>query len=827
VATYRCGEFRVDVNDRRFVRGEREIALEPRVFAVIAALLARAGSLVTRNDLLDAVWGHRYVTPSTLNRTIALARRAFGDESTEPRFIQTVHGAGYRYVGPADTSSDEQRPARAQFGPPTTMRLPARIDELIGRETSLAALADILTRNRAVTVVGPGGMGKTQCALEAARRATPDFPDGVWFFDLAPLERAEEWLQSFGSALGFPSSGDVLLDKLCAAVSERRALVVLDNCERMAGPLGSLVIRLLRSTAALKVLSTSQVPLNFAGEQLLRLPPLELPPATPSPGDTEPLTRFAAVDMMVRRIKAVQPEFELAGASARTVAQICIRLDGMPLALELAAARFSLLSAEQVHDRLVQRFRFLGSDTSGRDQRHRSLQALLEWSYTLLSADEERLLNWCAVFVQTWSVEAAVSVAAALGHDPERAVDLLGSLVNHSLVSVVPGVTPPRYRLLESVRDYALARLRSVGQEADARTAHLQTMVRICRSAYADILSPRMRERVEQLSADLGNIGAAIDASLRAGNDLQEALDILGSLAIFAKARGEYVTVRRWCRMVLTRCPVADTPERARALLTSGMVEVHSVAGVTTGAGLLREAARIATIHQDWWTAAYAHGYCAMALANEGQPEEASEHARVGDSCARRSSDDSLRGLMGLARGWICLARGEPRAALEELLAVRDVGTDVHQIHFVGMYIGLAHFALGDLTAAAVHWLRAMELGIAVGNVRGIAGSIEGCAYVACAAGEWACATRMLAAAGLIRERTENPIFSFWVPFQETAVHAARSGLAASDFHAETRKGLAMRHEDAANEAQAVLWRLAGNPERRASQRTTNRPVGS
>jgi DNA-binding winged helix-turn-helix (wHTH) protein len=148
VTTYRCGEFRVDVNDRRFVRGEREIALEPRVFAVIAELLARAGSLVTRNDLLDAVWGHRYVTPSTLNRTIALARRAFGDESTEPRFIQTVHGAGYRYVGPADTSSDEQRPARAQFGPPTTMRLPARIDELIGRETSLAALADILARNR-------------------------------------------------------------------------------------------------------------------------------------------------------------------------------------------------------------------------------------------------------------------------------------------------------------------------------------------------------------------------------------------------------------------------------------------------------------------------------------------------------------------------------------------------------------------------------------------------------------------------------------------------------------------------------------------------------
>src|SRR5215469_1425801 len=540
---YRCGAFLVDLGNRRFLHQGREVALEPRVFAVIAQLLTRSDELVKRNELLDAVWGHRYVTPSTLSRIIALARRAFGDESAEPRYIQTVHGAGYRYVGPVNVPVREHGPAQARFGPPPPLRLPARIDALIGREAQLASLAELLTDNRAVTVVGPGGMGKTQCALEAARRAASDFHDGVWFFDLAPVEQADDWLRAIGSALALPSSvPEVLLSKLCALFSERRALLVLDNCERLAAPLGTLVIRLLRATAAIRVLSTSQVPLNFAGEQLLRFPPLETPSATAlEVGDVSRIAKFAAVDMMVRRVRAVQPDFALGPDNAQSVAEICVRLDGMPLAIELAAARFSLLSATQVYERLVQRFRFLtGDHIAGRDQRHRSLQTLLDWSYALLSADEQRLLNCSAVFVQTWSVDSASALATTLGHDPERAIDLLMSLVNHSMVSLVPGASPPRYRLLESVRDYALARLRSAGQEAEARTAHMKTIVTMCRAAHADIRGGRMRQRVAKLTHELGNIAMAIDTSMRIGGAQEEALDILGSLVLFVKAHGEY-----------------------------------------------------------------------------------------------------------------------------------------------------------------------------------------------------------------------------------------------------------------------------------------------
>lgn len=277
---YRCGDFQVDLSNRRFLHLGREVVLEPRVLAVIAQLLSRPRELVTRNALLDAVWGHRYVTPSTLNRIIALARRAFGDDVSEPRYIQTVHGAGYRYVGPITGADAEPLNVRARFEPPFAARLPARIEALIGREAEIATLVRLLEKHRAVTVLGAGGMGKTRCALEAARRAATAYPDGVWFFDLSPVGHAGEWLRMLGAALAIPAAApEALIPSLSTLLQDRKALIVLDNCERVAADLGTLVFQLLRATNALSFLATSQRPLNMTGEQTLRLPPLAVPAA--------------------------------------------------------------------------------------------------------------------------------------------------------------------------------------------------------------------------------------------------------------------------------------------------------------------------------------------------------------------------------------------------------------------------------------------------------------------------------------------------------------------------------------------------------------------
>ena len=827
---YRCGDFELDLVNRCFTHQAREVPLEPRVFAVIVQLLARPHTLVARHELLDAVWGHRYVTPSTLNRTIGLARRAFCDDVDEPRYIQTVHGAGYRYIGPLDVESVDGAALLARFAPPPIARLPGRLEKLIGREAELERLAALLHAGRAVTVLGTGGMGKTQCALEAARRIAGEFADGVWFFDLARCKDGEEWLRALSASLALPAAAaDVQLSKISAFLHDRHALLVLDNCDRIAAQLGELVVILLRSTASIRVLATSQTPLNFASEQLMRVPPLALPARSPSGVlDAQAVAKSASAEMLVARIRAVQPDFALTPDNAGQIGEICHRLDGMPLALELAATRFALLSPEQVLERLVSRFRFLGSDTAGRDVRHRSLLTLLDWSYSLLSTREQRLLNWCTTFVQSWTMDATIALAATLGHDAQTAVDLLAGLANRSLVAIVADALPPRYRLLETVRDYAGEKLVASGEQVKAQAAHLQIVERMCRAAHEDILRGRMRETVAKLAEEHGNIGMALDTSLATADGHVAAMSILGSLALYSKAHGEYLTIARWCRKVFDRSGSLETAERGRALLTWGVMQVHLNASNEWSETVLPQAVRIAAAHGDWWTEAYAHGYFAMDLANWGQPEEARRHAEVLEKLiSEHRGGAELVGLAGLARGWINLALGTPRAALEALRAVRGLGLDVHQDHFIEIYIALAQFETCDFTGAALQWLRAMDLSLTVGNIRGVAGSIEGCGYLACQKGDWAHAARLLAAAEGIRERTGTPLFRFWLAHRQCALNALRANLSPAEYEEALRAGGASRQEDSANDAHATLQKLAACDAGMFAQTPANRPAGS
>ena len=802
--SYRCGDFHVDAANRRFTRAGVEVPLEPRVFAVILQLLARPNTLVTRNELLDAVWGHRYVTPSTLNRVIALARRAFGDDTAEPHYIVTVHGAGYRYTGPCERAQMAGTERAVRFGPPPAARLPARVDALIGREQELETLSSLVTAHRAVTVLGPGGIGKTQFALELARRLAPKFPDGVWFFDLVPLAQGAEWLRALGAALGIPSADDSkLMGHIVPVLQSRSALVVLDNCERVAEELGALVIQVLRGTERLKVLSTSQAPLNFTGEQLLRLPPLALPANDPAQSSLEEIAAVPAVEMLITRARAVQPGFEVTSANATAIVEICRHLDGMPLALELAAARFVLLSPEQVLQRLGQRFQFLRGAVAGRDGRHQNLRLLLEWSFGLLSAQEQQLLRWLGVFVQGWTMESAIEFAAVLGHAPETTVDLLTGLVAKSLVAMTPGLMPPRYRLLETVREYALEQLRASAEEPRARRAHLELTVRMAEAAHVDMVSGTMPERIEQLVRELGNINAAVDHALGAGADPSAALRIAGGLLLYVKARTATIA---WLQRTLEVTRGSNARERARALLCWGVTLVHIV---HSGEELL-EAARLARAHQDRWAEAYANGYYAMTLSNGGRLEEAPRHVEVVERVAAELDDALLRGLAGLARGWIHIAAHDYRSALETLRAVRHLGPDVHQHHFIDMYIALSLYGLGEDAAAAAQFLEALNKAAAVFTPRGMAGAMEGCGYLAIRHGEGPDAARFLATAAAIRERTGVPLFNFWVGFNEAAHASLRAELGQEDYEALSAAGRRMRDEDAANEVRERLKRYAG-----------------
>jgi predicted ATPase/DNA-binding winged helix-turn-helix (wHTH) protein len=823
---YRSGECEIDSLNRKFSRSGKQYALEPKVFAVLIQFFARPGALLTRDALLDAVWGHRYVTPSTLNRVIALARRALADDVDTPKFIQTVHGTGYRYIGPVEKAVAVAVDRRARFGPPPSVRMPSPLQSLIGRERELGQIESLLREGRSVTVVGSGGMGKTQCALAFAHQQIEAYPDGIWFFDLAPLRSADQWLHMLAFALSIaPSARAELIEKVSQIVTGRRMLLLLDNCDRISVDVGSIVIELLRGSSHLKVLATSQQQLNFLGERILRIPPLRLPAIT-HPSDAaelEQVASAAAVSLLLQRVRDTHANFNLTTANAPAIVGICERLDGMPLAIEFAAARFALLSPEQVLERLDQRFSFLVDAAAGRDQRHRNLVALLEWSFALLSPDEQRLLCWLGVFVQGWSVDAVIDLSAAFGSTGEIMVDLLLGLAQKSLISVDPSASPPRYRLLETVREFALEQLVTLGKEKRARDAHLAHVLRLAEIAHNEMLDGRMRERIAVLMQEHGNIDAASEYAVGGAGDPRAALRIAGWLTLYFKAHGEGIFARRLCERALSMAPQERTRDRAMALMCLG---INEVLGLKRHPDVwLGEAVSIAQEIGDEWTVAYSSGYLALWACHAGLPHEAEQYLDAVERIATRRGDDLLRGLAGLARGWRHLAEDRTAAALQALLPVRAISGDFHQHHLVDMYIGLSLFRLDDYPAAALQWHEAMRNALIVGHLRGIAGSMEGCAYIAERWNRADAACRLLSAADRIRARAGSPLFSFWVRHNEFAHAALRASMGVPVYETALAVGARMREEDSINEAMALL--VGFGAANAGAQAAAKIPVGS
>jgi predicted ATPase len=693
------------------------------------------------------------------------------------------------------------------------------VEAIIGREHEIAQLGEVLAAHRAVTLLGSGGMGKTQCALEFARRGSDEYPDGVWFFDLSPLQRAEEWLASLALALSIPPGEEqATLGKIAARLAERRALIVADNCDRLAPEVGAILLELLQATRELQVLATSQQALSFVGEQILRLPPLAMPTRAWD-GTEDSLAEIGsapAVALLVTRARAVQPAFTLKPENVGTIVEICRRLDGMPLALELCAARFAMLAPAQVLDRLDQRFRFLVSDAAGRDRRHRTLLALLDWSFSLLSADEQRLLCWLGVFMQGLAIDAAEDFAAAMGREPEAIIDLLSGLVNKSLVVADPAMTPARYYLLETVRAFALERLVARGEERAARDAHLAYILRLATRSHAEMLSPHMRQGIARLVLEHSNISSALDWALREPRHHPTAVRIAGSLLLYVKSHGVYAMGVAWFERVLRDAQVPPSLERGRMLTALGVVKTHMVFHPQTEI-VLEQAEEEAKAAGDDWGLACTSAYRALDLTNRGHADEAEARVAIAESLAAQLGDDWLLGLAGLARGWLHMARGQLETAVAVLREARDRGNDLHQRHFIGMYCGLVRLGLGADTQAAAEWHAALVLALAVGNERGAAGSVEGCAYLAARRGWHEEAAQLLGFAGQVRERTGIPLFSSWNPHHETALRTLRSTLGVAQTDALMAQGKRLREEDVFNQALKLLKQIAEEPALRAS----------
>lgn len=422
---------------------------------------------------------------------------------------------------------------------------------LIGRERDLAEAREQLlnAHERLLTLTGVGGCGKTCLAVRLAAEARSAFPDGVYLVELAAIRDEALVLPTIAASLGMRDApAQQLLATLIAYLRPRRLLLVLDNCEHLIDACALHVTELLAACPSLRILATSREPLQIAGERQRRVAPLAIPESEQS-SDVAALLQIPAVQLYVERAQAVGREFRLTDDNAQAVAAICIRLDGIPLAIELAAARVRVLTVEQILARMDDWFRLLAGTQRSAPTRQQTLKATLDWSYSLLTAEERRLFRRLAVFVGGWSLEAAEQVGAVHGNLPDDTLDLLTRLIDKSLVHVDESGGAARYRMLEPLRQYGLHHLVETGEETSVRERHARFYRLLVEQAVPELHGPRQIEWFARLDRELGNLRAALQ--WMASHDDVELLRSAVALALFWETRGHLREGRRWLEAAL------------------------------------------------------------------------------------------------------------------------------------------------------------------------------------------------------------------------------------------------------------------------------------
>ncbi len=503
----RFGRFEVQRTQRKLLCDGRVLAVGARAFDLLLALIDRPDRLVTKSELLDFVWPGLVVEEANIQVQVSALRRLLGADA-----IATVPGFGYRFALAAETPIEA--PARSGAPAPAEAavawhNLPAAVASLIGRDDDVAALAAALATQRLVTVLGPGGIGKTRVAQEVARGQVGLHANGVWWVDLAGLAGADHLVAAVANAanLTLGDGRSDLSEMLARSLAPRRTLLVLDNCERLVDAVGQLSATLLRAAPGVRLLVTSQEVLHVLGELVYRLEPLAVPPPHTPLGEAR---RFSAVQLLEQRAQAADRHFAVGTANVDSVITLLGRLDGLPLAIEMAAARIPLLGLTSLSERFDEWSRLLRQSGQGVPMRQQTLQSMLEWSHSLLAPQEQSVLRQLAAFAGSFCVDTAQQALAGPGLDEWAVLEALSALVDKSLVQVERS-EPPRYRLLETTRRFAGEQLALHHETAPALQRHGQAMASLADQIERAFWSMGDRPWLARHAPDYDDLQAAFD----------------------------------------------------------------------------------------------------------------------------------------------------------------------------------------------------------------------------------------------------------------------------------------------------------------------------
>ena len=816
---------------------------------LLLLLVERRGDLVTREEIVQRIWGKDVFldTDNSINAAIRKLRQVLDDDPEQPQFIHTVTGRGYRFVAAiSELKPAAQNPvAHSEL---RTSNLPVSRTGFVGREKETAAAADLLLRPevRLVTVTGPGGIGKTRLGVEVASALGEKFPGGVHFVPLSPLSDPALIAAVIAQALGIRgAAGQSPLETLKENLRDPSGapiLLLLDNFEHLLSA-ASLVAELLAMGPHLKILVTSRAALHLYGEHEFPVPPLALPDPLQVP-PVEDLSRYPAVALFVQRAVAAKPDFELNRENAAAVAEICARLDGLPLAIELAAARVKVLPPASLLSRLASRLQLLTGGARDLPERQQTLRAAMDWSYDLLNPAEQKLFRRLSVFVGGCNLEGVEAVCDTRSDLDLDLLDGMTSMLNKSLVLQAPPANgEARFAMLETIREYALEKLAVNGEESATKRAHAAYCLVLAEESPEQQTGTHAAEQMERFVTEHGNFRAALEWLTDTG-DAEWGLRLGAALFRFWETR-EYLTEGRARLGKLLKLPRAAAPTkfRARALFAAGVLagaqgdyaaadalvgESLAIARrLDDGQGIAVSLNARAVLAQDRGDIAAAHALFEESLEVWRELGDSRDVARAlsnlanvatlqGDH-ARASSlyEECLAIFQGLgdrtgvawslnSQGDVARDRGDTLAARElygkGLAIFRELGD---RWGIAGTLADLGNMAREERDFSAAHTLyrESLKLFQELEHKRGIARLLECFACAAASQSHSERALRLAGAAAALRQKIGAPLTPAEKAKLDSNLQCARPGLSDASTTAAWLEGWELRFERAIEEA--------------------------
>ncbi|MEO7741659.1 MAG: tetratricopeptide repeat protein [Usitatibacter sp.] len=635
----------------------------------------------------------------------------------------------------------------------TPNNLPHALTAFIGRERALAETARLIASHRLVTVVGMGGLGKTRLALHAAAGVLDDFSDGVWLVELAAIQDARRVSQAVASALGVrEEAGSTLEEALLRYAKGRRALIVLDNCEHLLGECAQLARRILNAGEGIRILASSREPLKVAGEAVYQLAGLEVPGPRQAV-DPQAAARTESVRLFLDRAASAAPRLAFTPEQASVVAAICHRLEGIPLAIELAAARVRTLSLQQIALRLDDRFRLLAAGDPSVPQKQRTLRALIDWSHDLLGEPERALFASLAVFAEGWTLEACESVCER--GDGGEIVDDLARLVEKSLVAMDPG--GERYRMLETMREYAREKLAASGAGAAVRERHFAYYLAFAEKAKAGLTGPDQAAWLATLDRERENILLAHAHALQHAESAEPGLRLANAVKLYWANRGLLELGHRVVREALGRTAATDrTFLRCRGLYEAGQLSSY-MGRYGEARHDLEESLAIARELQDERAISIVLPPLGMAALGQGDLEAARGYLAEGLEGAERGGNSRALAAASMELGQLERVEGNAeraQALYDRALRIAEEIDDRETVAIARLNMAMLRITQGNLTAARTLLAQGLDIAAEVGSRRMVQCALEIAAGLAASQGEWRRAARLFGAASSLARST-------------------------------------------------------------------------